>query len=213
MSGVPFSDLVVAGEGASCLDLQLAIAGEFGPADAVVTQGLLDNRARALFGLAACGPEEQANALGTLLTREMGLRACIGADPGDLLLPGALQSGRGHPLMLAIIAQQLATRAGITTGVYSSRTRWFIGLKNNGQLLLLDAALDGSGRPPHVLAHCRHDLAYCALTGLSRSFASSGQPLSARRATRLKLALPIGDHLRREVQRELDALEHSEARP
>lgn len=213
MSGVPFGD-VASRAGASCLDLQLAIAGEFGPADAARTHGLLDDHARTLFGLAGSAPEEQANALGTLMACAMGLRARIVADPDDLLLPTALRSRRGHPLMLAIIGQQLATRAGIATGVYSSRTRWFIGLQTGGQLLLLDAALrDGSGRPARVLAHCAHDLAYCALTGLSRSLAECGQLLSARRATRLKLALPIAGHLRREVQRELDALERAEAQP
>lgn len=213
MSGVPFAD-VVARENTSGLDLQLAIAGEFGPADAVATHGLLDDHARALFGAAAAPPEEQANALGRLMTRDMGLRSRTGGGPEDLLLPRALQRGRGHPLTLAIVGQLLATRAGITTGVYSSRTSWFVGLQTGGQLLLLDASLrDDCGRPPQVLGHCRHDLAYCTLTGLSRSFAGDGQSLSARRATLLKLALPIADHLRVEVHRELAALERSEARP
>lgn len=212
MSAVPFTDLV-AQEDASCLDLQLAIAGEFGPADTVATHGLLDDRSRALFGVAGCPPEEQADALRTLMTRDMRLRARTGSDPGDLLLPTAVHAGRAHPLMLAIIGQQLAMRAGITTAVYSSRTRWFIGLLTDRQLLLVDAALRDSGRPPHVLAHCRHDLAYCALTGLSRSFADSGQSPKALRAARLRLALPIADHLRQEAQRELDALQRFEARP
>lgn len=80
------------------------------------------------------------------------------------------------------------------------------------ELLLMYAAMQG-GRPSRVLPRCRHALAYCAPTGVTRSLADRGQSLSARRVTRLKLALPVADHLRREVQRELDALERSEVQP
>lgn len=201
----PFADLLRR----SCLsrlDLQLAIAGEFGRADAVATHGLLDDHARALFALPGRDPETQALALMRVMTSDLRFAARAG-EPGDLLLPQVLRTRRGHPLTLAIIACELALRAGIGAGVYSSQTRWFVGLRGERQLLLLDAALAGDDHAPaQVLAHCPHELAYCTLTGLSRGFADRDELPAARRAATLKLALPLGDGIRAEVQRELDAL-------
>jgi len=212
---MPFADLTRC-PGVSCLDLQLAIAGEFGRADAVATHGLLDDHARALFDVADSRPDVQAKALLAVMTGDMRFRARSHGEPRDLLLPSVLQTRRGHPLTLAIVARELATRAGIRAGVYSSRTRWFIGLRTDEQLLLLlldTGLIEGSGRPAQVIGHCHHELAYCTLTGLGRSLADHGQLQAARRASRLKLALPIADDLRAEVQRELDALTPPEPQP
>lgn len=212
MTCMPFAALTRC-PGISCLELQLAIAGEFGCADTVATHGLLDDLARGLFDVADSPPEIQANALLGLMTGDMRFTAHTDGERDDLLVPRVLQTRRGHPLTLAIIACELARRAGISTGVYSSPARWFIGLQTEQQLLLLDAGLiDGSGRPPLVIAHCRHELAFCTLTGLSRSLEDHGQLQAARRATRLKLALPLADQVRAEVQRALDALTPPEQR-
>lgn len=213
MSATPFADLT-GREDATCLDLQLAIAAEFARADTVATHGLLDDLARALFTVANSHPSAQAPALLRLMSRDLHFIAGDAGEPGDLLLPMVLQTRRGHPLMLAIVACELALRAGIPAAVYSSRTRWFIGLPTTEHLLLLDADLHHDVRPPaEVLAHCRHELAFCALTGLSRALHRRGQLQAARRATTLKLALPICAQLRAEVQRELNAPTRPPAQP
>src|SRR6185312_646062 len=111
-----------------------------------------------------------------------------------LLLPRVVTSRRGHPLMLAIVARELAQRAGIAAAVFSSPTRWFVGLQADDHLLLLDASLtDADQAPLEVRPHCRHELACCALTGLSHSYASIGEPELARHASWLKRRLPIAD--------------------
>lgn len=192
----------------SAADLQLAIAAEFGRADAVATHGLLDDLARPLFGLASRPAETQAEALLALVADDLGFEARGGGGPPDLLLPCVLRTRVAHPLMLAIVASELARRAGIAVTVCSSSTRWYVGVPGDEQMLLLDTDLGDGGRPPEkVLAHCRHELAYCTLTGLSRSFAGRGRLQAARRATRMKLALPLADELRADACRELDALD------
>jgi hypothetical protein len=96
--------------------------------------------------------------------------------------------------MLAIVARELAQRAGIAAAVLSSPKRWFVGLQADDHLLLLDASLlDGDHAPLEVRPNCRHELACCALTGLSRSYAAIGKPELARHASWLKLTLPIAD--------------------
>jgi hypothetical protein len=205
MTCEPFADRAACST-TSSIDLQLAIAGEFGPEDAVATHGLLDDFALALFGMAGSEPHAQADRLMRLMARELHF-AVHGDDPEQLLLPRVVATRRGHPLMLAIVASELAQRAGIAVTVYSSPERWFVGFDAGDHVLLLDAALaDSPQAPTQVRAHCRHELAYWTLTAISRGFVGRGQLVHARRATRLKLALPIGDALRAEVGRELDAL-------
>jgi hypothetical protein len=211
MSCDPFDDR------ASCaresgVELLLAIAGEFGPADAATTQRRLDDFALPLFGLADEDAGEQAAALLALMAVELRFVACAGDDPRQLLLPHVVDSRRGHPLMLAVVGREIARRAGVGAAVFSSPQRWFVGLQADEHLLLLDASLrDADQAPIQVRPHCRHELACCALTGLSRSFASHGRLDEARRAARRKLTLPIADGLRSQVRRELEALDRAQA--
>jgi hypothetical protein len=212
MSCDPFDDR------ASCaresgVELLLAIAGEFGAADAAATQRLLDDFALALFGFADEDAGEQAAALLRLMTADLRFAACDGDEPEQLLLPAVVQSRRGHPLMLAVVGREIARRAGIGAAVFSSPRRWFVGLQADDHLLLLDASLrDAAQAPIQVRPHCRHELACCALTGLSRSFARRGRLDEARRAATRKLTLPIADGLRSQVRRELQALDRAQAR-
>jgi hypothetical protein len=199
--------------GTSSVELLLAIAGEFGAGEAAATQRLLDDLALPLFGLAASDAQTQAQQLLRVMRHEHGFAAAGGDHPGHLLLPRVVVTRRGHPLMLAIVACELAQRAGITAGVFSSPRRWFVGLQADDHLLLLDASLaDADQAPLEVRPHCRHELACCALTGLSRSYARSGQPELARHAAWLKLTLPIADASRAQVRREIDALDATERR-
>jgi hypothetical protein len=197
----------------SSIELLLAIAGELGVSDSAATQRQLDDLALPLFGAAGSDAQAQAEQLLRVMRHEHGFAAATGDDPGHLLLPRVIVTRRGHPLMLAIVARELAQRAGIAAAVFSSPTRWFVGLQADDHLLLLDASLvDADQAPLEVRPHCRHELACCALTGLSRSYARVGKPELARHAARLKLTLPVADASRAEVRREIDALDVTEER-
>lgn len=212
MTRDPFADRAACSS-TSCIDLQLAIAAAFGPEDAMATHELLDEFALALFGMASSDPEAQANSLLWLMAGQLRFTGHVSDDPEQQLLPRVVATRCGHPLMLAIVASELARRAGIAVTVYSSPDRWFVGFDAGDHVLLLDASLAHvPPAPSQVRAHCRHDLAYVTLSAISRGFAARGQLAHARRATRLKLALPIGDALRARVGRELDALDDSSAR-
>jgi hypothetical protein len=197
----------------SAVELLLAIAGEFGAKDAAATQRQLDDLALPLFGAAGDDAQAQAERLLRVMRDEHGFVAASGDQPGHLLLPRVVTSRRGHPLMLAVVGRELAQRAGIAAGVFSSPQRWFVGLQSDDHLLLLDASLaDADQAPLEVRPHCRHELACCALTGLSRSYAAIGEPEPARHASWLKLTLPIADAARAQMRREIDAPDVTEER-
>jgi hypothetical protein len=197
----------------SAVELLLAIAGEFGVSNSAATQRLLDDLALPLFGAASHDAGAQAARLLRVMAHEHGFVAAAGDDPGHLLLPRVVVTRRGHPLMLAVVAREIAHRAGIAAGVFSSPKRWFVGLRADDHLLLLDASLlDADQAPLQVRPHCRHELACCALTGLNRSYAGRGEPELARHAAWLKRALPIADASRGDARREFDALDATEER-
>jgi hypothetical protein len=74
---------------------------------------------------------------------------------------------------------------------------------------LIDAGLPAGCpcAPSRVRGHCSHELAFCVLSGLARSYLASCRRQEARHACRLRLALPIDEDLRATVRRELGALE------
>jgi hypothetical protein len=174
-----------------------------------VTDDWLDDGARRLFGLAELDGYGQAQRLAEVLDRELGLRAVDEGDPAELLLDRILKNRRGHPGVLSVVGYELARRAGLAGGVYSSPTRWFIGLRADDTLMLLDAhrGFGWPDTPMRVRAHCAHEVAFCLLSGLTRRFARQGAADEARHAARLRLALPIDERLHRLVRAELSALD------
>jgi Transglutaminase-like superfamily len=186
-----------------------AIAAEFGAVDAGAIDNWLDDGARRLFGLAQLDGYGQAQRLAEVIDGELGLGAVDDGDPAELLLDRILRSRRGHPGVLSVVGYVLARRAGALGGVYSSPTRWYVGLRVGDTLVLLDAdrGFDWPGAPVRVRAHCAHEVAFCLLTGLTRRFARHGAAAEARHAGRLRLALPIDGRLHRLVRAELSALD------
>jgi hypothetical protein len=91
--------------------------------------------------------------------------------------------------------------------VYSSPTRWFVGLTGADRTVLLDARLSAHDdpRPDHVRRHCAHEVAFCVLTGLAERFARAGRRSPARLALALRLALPVDEAVRIALRRDLDA--------
>jgi Transglutaminase-like superfamily len=174
-----------------------AVAAAWRPVDWQEMDGRLDQLARPLFG-AGPGGRERAGALAELLVER------FRPDPvlvDGLWLDRVLDSGRGHPVMLAAVATEVARRAGWSAMVCSSRQAWFAGLvasasgdeasgRGSGVLWLVDPTgeASGSSAPKTVRRHCAHELAFIVLSGLAERFAG---PRDREQAQRLREQLDV----------------------
>jgi hypothetical protein len=208
MHDSPFADAASA-PCAGPADLLIALSAHFGRSTPDALRGQLDDDARRLFGMHGQPPVLQAQRLAAVMAEDLGLHAALSWDCPALLLDRVLATGRGHPAVLAAIGADLCRRAGVTAGVFSSPERWFVGLGDVGRTVLMDAGLPTGcpSAPRSIRGHCGHELAFCVLSGLMRSFRAAGQLAQACQACRLRLALPIDRDLRAAVWRELDELE------
>jgi Transglutaminase-like superfamily len=189
-----FAELA-AGPCPAAADLLISLAAEFEAVEPEAVQVELDDAARTLFGIARLPAIEQAQRLAAALDGGMALEPA-GDDPAGLLIHRVLATKRGHPAMLASVGAELAVRAGVEARVYSSLTRWFVGLQGGDGVLLLDARLgDGTGCVPgQVRGYCSHELAFCVLTGLAQRYHAHRMRIRAQRAERLRRALPVEPH-------------------
>jgi len=174
-------------------ELALALAAEFGRFDPAAG-ALLDDGARRLFGVAELEPMGQAERLAVVMDCELGLGVSDDYGPEAVLLDRVLESLRGHPLLLAVVGRELAVRAGASAAVFVSRTRWFVGLTGGPQPVMLDARLNPAidRAPASVRGLCAHEVAYCVLTRLEQRLIACECLFEARKANRLRDALPVG---------------------
>ena len=111
-------------------------------------------------------------------------------------LDEALETGRGHPLLLAAIGTELGRRAGWQIAVCSSPAGWYAGLQQEGVMWLIDPTgeTSGGGAPDTVRRHCAHEIAFVVLTGLADRFAGAHDQEHARSLRdRLSLFTPAED--------------------
>ena len=174
-------------------DLLLALCAELGPEHADAVTERLDDDSRALFGFGRLSPLARADRLAAVLDRELGFVADPAPAADGLLFDRVVLHRSGHPAMIAAIGAELARRAGVPGAVYASPSRWFIGLGDGDELVVVDARLgERAGDAPNELrAACAHELAFCVLCGLRTVYARAGRDDEARHATRLRHALPI----------------------
>lgn len=171
----------------------LALSAELGPVDCAAALGRLDDDARRLFGVEQLAPARRVQRLASVLDGEAGFRPVDGRpDPRAFLLEHVLERRQGHPALLAVVAYELARRAGIDVGVFSSPTGWYAGCPNGDHLALIalaGAALDIA--PPGVRQHCAHEVAFAVLCGLQHSLCSRGQHDAGAHMATLREHLPI----------------------
>jgi Transglutaminase-like superfamily len=173
----------------------LAIAGEFRPVDAARTSFRLDELARSLFAVTADrDPGAAARELATLLTEEVRLRRDESSLDG-LWLDRALERRAGHPLALAVLAAEIGRRAGLAVGICSTAWGWYAGIGEPERLWLIDPATDPCPTPSGpVRAHCGHEVAFAALTGVYARLVRDGDAERAHHAVRLRWRLPVTRH-------------------
>jgi len=174
-------------------ELLLAVAAEFHAIDAGEVGFGLDELARPLFGLCA-EPRDAALSLATLMTDEERFRTDESTVDG-LLLDRVLKRRAGHPLALSALTTEIGRRAGIAVGVCSTPEGWYAGVGEGTRLWLIDPTTDARPTPVGpVRAHCGHELAYAALTGLYARFLRDGDVSAAARAAHLRSRLPVAHH-------------------
>jgi hypothetical protein len=128
----------------------------------------LDDAARALFPLTTDDLRGRAVALASLMTNQLGLRACVDCWEG-LLLDGAIATRCGHPLLLAGLGRELARRAGWSSLIGHGAECYCTVLTAGGSLIPIaydadPAALD----PARLRACCPHEAVNATLTAISR---------------------------------------------
>ena len=158
--------------GASLDDMLLALTAEFRPVDQPLARERLDDMSRCLFGLDRLDAGGQAGCVAHALRHELGLRPLESRDPETMFLDRVLERREGHPLLLAVIAVELARRAGAPARVCSAPTRLFAGFGDEPDRLV--EVTRPAGRAPDptaVVRHGSHAVAFAVLGGLSDGYA------------------------------------------
>jgi regulator of sirC expression with transglutaminase-like and TPR domain len=201
----PFAALA-AGSCPPHAELLLAMAREFRSVDPGAPLRQLDDLALPLFGAASLPVRERVLLAARTLGGPDGLRAGPPEPLDGLWLDRVLATRTGHPGMLAAVYVEAARRAGFELSLLSSRRGWYVGAAADETLLLIDPA--GPGRslmtaaPRELRRHCAHELGYAVLGGLAARFRAAGRHADARRASGLRLHLPIDDALRDRLRAE-----------
>ncbi|HEX4364248.1 MAG TPA: transglutaminase family protein [Solirubrobacteraceae bacterium] len=176
-------------------ELLLALAAEFRPTDAAGARERLDDCSRALFGLGQLDAAGQAGCVSHALQHDLDFRHARLGDPDALFLDCVLERRRGHPLLLVVIAVELARRAGVDAELYSAPPRLFAGFGEAWPPRLVEFTRPTGQLPPSdaLRRHCAAAVAFGILAGLSDSYARMpGRANEARRAGELQHALREG---------------------
>lgn len=142
----------------------IALDAAWRPADRERLDWSLDELARPLL-LTPRDSEARARALAGVVGSN------LRPDPGPLAalhLGEVLETGRGHPLLIAAIAAELGQRAGWEVALCSTPVAWYAGMVEGDRLWLVEPTAGAAGPEPEcVRRHCARELAYAVLTGLA----------------------------------------------
>jgi Transglutaminase-like superfamily len=179
-----------------------AIEREFRAVDRGWVADALDRLARPLFGLTAAPPRERSHALAGAAFAAL---PEDGGDPPSWLLSRALEDGRAAPAIRAVVAVELARRAGVSARPVRLRGRWLVGVHAGGAPVAADTGPDDAADAWDACMGClcAHEVAFCALGGLAAAWRAVGEDERARRAAGLRLLLPLADELRSAVREDV----------
>ena len=174
-------------------ELLLTLAAQFRPVDERRALERLDEYSRRLFGLAELHADGQAGCVSHALRHDLGMEAGGLDDAENLMLDRVLERRRGHPLLLAVVAVELARRAGVIGRLYSTRARWFAGF-GAPRIALVEISSSRAPIPSsnQLRRHCAHQVAFGTLCGLRQSYAARARHREADLAARLLGAVRPG---------------------
>jgi regulator of sirC expression with transglutaminase-like and TPR domain len=188
-------------------DLLLAAAAEFQPVDRGCVDGLLDGFAANLPATLVRSREPEGHAEAMLgLFHSEGLRVTRRVSPADALLNVVLERSEGHPLLLASICEEVGRRVGIQAVPVRSAGAVLVGIRVADRAVLIDPAGECSNPPRRATWMCAHEVAFEALSELSRLLAMHGRLEEAIRAAELRSALPLATRLKERIDFEAGAL-------
>jgi regulator of sirC expression with transglutaminase-like and TPR domain len=213
----PFAEL--AAQPAPPLDaLALAMAVELRPeTDAAgaldALDGLGDELAAVLAGVAEGTPEAQAAACATLLGERHGFAGDRERydTPDNSMLDQVLARRRGLPILLSVVYVEVARRAGVPLVGIGLPGHFVVGHAGARPPLLLDpfergARVPGPLHPGLLRPWGAAEIAMRMLNNLVGSYVRRGNVGGAVRAAALRLALPADDGLHETLRAEHDAL-------
>jgi len=191
--------------------LLLTLASELRPVDTVGIDRELDRLAEPLRRFGGGIRSSTPFAEDDLLAVTEGFGAVGDDDPEAFLLDAVVSRRAGHPLLLAVVLQEAARRAGFPLLILGSGETWVAGDVRFDPAVLVDpgrrAAWPPPSSPPELLrVRCSHEVALGVIARLAAAYALQGDMGRAVRAAELRLALPIGEPLRRKLELERDRL-------
>jgi hypothetical protein len=183
-------------------EMLLAVEHEFREVDRARTADALDELARPLFGLAAAPLEERAVGLARAAWEVL---PGEGDAPSDWLLARALERRTATGAVRAALAVELGRRTGIPSQPLRLHGCWAIRTCDPAARMAADVGSQSSLEPTctGLGAQCAHQVAFVVLTALATVWRAAGASAAARRASGLRLLLPLDEALRRQVRQEL----------
>jgi hypothetical protein len=176
-------------------ELAASLAWELSDFDADRTERDLTALAAAILPEDEHRPEAQLAALGEAVTNTA-LCARHDGGPKELLIDDALERGHGHPVLVAIVLQEIGRRAGLPVGIVAGQQGHFVAHQRLTQPLVLDPRTgrltdaDGLG----VLRwRCGHQVAAELLDLLQPRYERDGDLTRALHVARLRTTLPFDD--------------------
>jgi hypothetical protein len=192
-------------------ELALALAGEFGAVDHAAADRHLGRLAGGLLDTHALAPEDQLDTLGDLLDGFRSVQDPIRVRP--LMLDAVLADRAGDPMLLAVLAADVARRAGLEVGIVGAGRRLFVAHRHAARPLVLDPA--GLLRGPEEVDErglgwrCAHQVSFALIDEVLERARRVGDVARALTAAELRLTLPVDSRTRAAMSADLAALRAS----
>lgn len=191
--------------GVGLAELAVALAAEFRPVDRIGVARDLAALALELDGADRLPTREQLEALAGLMR---GFRPRVDLlSRRPLMLDAVLRDRAGDPLVLAVVATDLARQAGLDVAIAGGGDEHVVAHRRWGRPLAV--RLDGPGARvarlpgPSIAWRCPHQVMRLLLGELLDRSRRGGDLSAAIHAAELRLALPLDRHGRHAMRAEL----------
>lgn len=181
-----------------CGGMLIAIEREFRAVHHVAVEERLDDLSRGLFELGSdASPEDRVLAIARTAWTALPWE---GSEPQHWLFSSALEQQTASGPVRAALALEIGRRAGCAPTVARARGCWLVHVAHSE--VAADMGRDTIERecPAATGSFCAHALALLALTGLAAAWRARGDSPRARRASGMRLLLPLDEATREAVE-------------